>query len=250
MTHDATYADSHLSLGFGDPGGLNPITGGPPNPVTDRWYDMLPETYRAADEQDTSTADGWPLYAYMDAACSVLVTPTGIADRIADGDLTDPSLADDGWVPWLAQAVGVNEITVAAMRTALANIISAAALGSRDYVRVLTQGFLIDTRDCEVTAVPPWGIRVRVRASEISPSVGGDTTGLTAALYATGKVPAGFALQVTTMQQTWGQVQSALPTWAPGEGKPWSTVESMGLAGAGASVGGVSWAGAAVGDAP
>lgn len=246
----AAFADAHLGLGFGDAGGVNPLTLGAQNPVTDRWYDLLPEMYRSVDEADTSTENGWPLYGFMDAMASVLVTPTTIAERIANGHLTDPALADDAWIPWLAQVVGTYGVGVAAQRTELANLAGAPALGSRKYLEVLTQQYLTGTKSVEVHAGESWAIVVRVRADELT--LPGITTveGLAAALYATGRVPSGFVLQVITEQETWAQLATAMPTWAPGEGKTWARISSMGLAGAGIAAGGVTWTSTAVGDAP
>ena len=239
------YADARLALGLGDPGGLSPLTGGVQNAVTDRWYDLIPPVYRDADSNDLTTSHGWPLYGYMDAAASALVTPTVIANRIADGDLTDPSLADDAWIPWLAQTVGVFGTGVAEQRARLANAVNDPPLGSRQYLTVLIQGFLTGTQFCEVTAQEPWGIGVRVRATEVL-AIGG-TSALAAAVYATGRVPSGFVLNVITDEETWTQVMAVLPTWSPGEGKTWAKVQSMGLAGTGSAYGGVSWHGVEAG---
>lgn len=244
-----SFLNAHIALGFGDPGGINPITLQEPNPVTDRWYDMIPEMYRIADDDDTSTSLGWPLYGYMDAACSTLVEPTFIANRIAAGQLTDPALADDEWIPWLAQAIGVYGTGVAEQRARLANVVSQSALGSLGYMTVMVQEFLTGTKYAVVTPAPPWGIEIRVRVDELS-LVGDTVGGLAAALYATGRVPAGFLLTIVTDQETWAQLAVAMPTWAPGQGQQWKRIDSMGLTGSGFTAGAVRWTGTVVGTAP
>lgn len=237
---DVTFADVHVSMGLGDPGGLSPLTGGPQNPVTDRWYDLLPAMYWDADGQDTSTSAGWPLYGFMDSCASVLVDPTTIASRIADGQLTDPALADDAWIPWLAQAVGVYGSGVAEWRQRLANLTTSAAVGSRDYLTILTQTFLSGTKSCTVTSAEPWGIRITVRADELD-LIGGSTDTLTAALYATGRIPSGFLIQCVTASETWAQIAAIMPTWSASTGATWARLGSIGLAGGGAAYGGVQF---------
>lgn len=234
--------DQHVALGFGEPGGINPITRATPNPVTDRWYDFLPEVYRQVDEDN-----GWALYAFMDACCSVLVEPTLIADRIAGGQFTDPALADDAWIPWVAQAVGIIGVGLAQQRARLATIAGDPAVGSRGYLEILTQTFLTDTKYVIVSAAPPWGIEVRIRAEELS-LVGGTVDGLRAALYATGRIPAGYVLTVLIDVQTWAQLAVAMQgTWAPGEGKTWKVIDTWGMATAGFASGAVGWAGTETG---
>jgi hypothetical protein len=226
---------------------LDPITGLTANPVTQRWYDLLPAVFRDADAVETSSDH--PLWAYLDAVCSTLVEPTRIADRIADGQLTDPAVADDEWIPWLSQAVGVYGTGPAEQRKRIANLIHSQALGSREYLTVLVQEFLTGTRYCVVTPVAPWGIQIRVRVDELG-LVGDTTAGLMAALYATGRVPSGYVLSIITDQETWAQIQVAMPTWAQGNAQMWKRVDSMGLTGAGFLGGAVRWSGTAVGDAP
>lgn len=239
-----TFVDAQVGSGLSDPG-VDPITGQPANPVTDAVYSRLPEMYRQADALDRTTTYGWPLYGWLDAIASPLVEPLRIADLIADGMLTDPAAAPDEWIPWMAQALGVGGVGLGEQRFRLTNLVTAPPLGSRHYIEVLVQSFLLGTKSAQVTAVAPWGIRIRVRADEIPGD--GTTDHLAALLYATGLIPAGFALQVITDQETWGQIQVVLPTWAQGEGKSWAKLESIGLAGSGFATGGVSWVGHAAG---
>ena len=240
-----TVVDQHVGYGFGDPGGVSPLTGTAQHPVVDRWYDSLPAVYRDADGEDTSTSAGWPLYGYLDAVASPLRGPSATADRIAAGDLTDPNTADDAWIPWLAQAVGVTGTGVAAQRAALVGLLTSPALGSREYLAAVTRTFLTGSRDVTVTPLSGWGIQIRVLAADLD--LVGDLAGLTAALYATGQVPTGYQISCTADDVTWAQVDAALPTWAPGEGVTWGRIASMGLPADGFVTGGFGWAGTAVG---
>lgn len=245
---DAQFVDAHVALGLSVQGGLDPLDLDPPNPLTDLWYARIPETYRVADAQDTTTAAGYPLWGFLDALASTLDEPLRLADRIGAGDLTNPGVAPDEWIPWLAQAAGSTAVGITAQRQQLSNM-GASPPGSRRYLEVVAQQFLTGTRFAQVTPAEPWGIQIRVRSDELS-LVGNTLQGLADAMYASGEVPAGFLLQVVSDQQTWGQIQLAVQDWADGEGKTWARMQSIGLAGSGQVTGGVRWTGSAVGVRP
>lgn len=82
---------------------------------TRRWFDDLPEVYRAADEADPSV-DGWPLLRYLSLLGDQADELSTLVDRFAlhdDGagdwtsDLSNPATADAAWLPWLAQMAGI-----------------------------------------------------------------------------------------------------------------------------------------------
>lgn len=240
-----SFTDSRLAPGYGDPGALDPLTMGAPSPVTKMWYDRLPAVMRDADVDDLTTSLGYPLWGYLDAMASVLDEPLRIAADIAAGGLTNPSTAPDEWVPWMSQITGAGGGSLAEQRVRLSNLFTAPPPGSVHYLRTLTQSYLTGTKSAPITLEPPWGIHIHVRAEEAI--VAGGTAGLTALLYATGLVPAGFALSVTTDQARWADIQGAMPTWAAGNGKTWSRVLGLGLTGVGYGAGSVRWTGTGAG---
>lgn len=83
--------------------------------LTDRLYQSLPAFYRDADEQ----VSGEPLHGFLSLLGDQADDVETLVDRIdfvrpedggVDGDtsdLVDPSAADGGWLPWLAQFVGI-----------------------------------------------------------------------------------------------------------------------------------------------
>lgn len=145
-------------------------------PVTARLYTGLPEVYRDADAAQDAGASNYPLLRFL-ALLGDQLTPLdqllarlehvpldergtqptsnafGVAEpwqRFGDGllgdgtfgdadtsDLVDPASADAGWLPWLAQLLGVNitGLTVPEARAALINPADSWARGTPDAIR-------------------------------------------------------------------------------------------------------------------
>lgn len=83
---------------------------------TDRWFDALPAVYRSADEAQDGGADGYPLLRFLSLLGDQAGEVETLVDRIAlhdDGtgdwrsDLANPAAADDAWLAWIAQMVGL-----------------------------------------------------------------------------------------------------------------------------------------------
>lgn len=84
-----------------------PVLDPDPGPTLARAYERLPDHYRAYDE-----TVGFPLYRWLAGIYSQAGAIEALVNRIGgldDGqsDLTDPMGADEAWLPWLAQLVGV-----------------------------------------------------------------------------------------------------------------------------------------------
>lgn len=83
--------------------------------LTRRWWEDLPELYRAADEERSEGDDGMPLLRFL----SLLGDQAGELEQLVDrilphlvegrwiSELTDPGLADEAWLGWLAQLAAV-----------------------------------------------------------------------------------------------------------------------------------------------
>lgn len=88
-------------------------------PAAERMYGRLPELYRGADEQQPDGPDGYPLLRFLSLIGDQIGALETLYDRIdfatADeglvagdtSDLVDPTVADDDWLHWLAQLVGI-----------------------------------------------------------------------------------------------------------------------------------------------
>ena len=226
---------------------ISPTDIGPATPVLldatfgQRVWASLPQLYRDADRADTRP--GMPLSKFLHGLFSPVDAVEAIRDQILAGQLTDPTLVLDAWVPWLAQMLGV---IPAATPTATRALMTARQLapipGTRAAIAAVARQFLTGTQIVDVfpNAANRWLINVRIRADEIAGFMG--SAAFTAAMLATGQVPAGFSLNVVVGLPTWGQVDAqAAGHWSGldrlNNGSPrWSDIDSIGVTGLGSPV--------------
>lgn len=200
---------------------------------TDRWYESLPEVFRTAD-----VGTDFTLLRFLDLIGASADTVEQLLDRFDPEDgspsqLVDPDTADAGWLPWLAQLVGVvleprlseperrDAIRFASSgwragtKTAIADAARSALTGSR-YVRVIPH---------RTPAGPGglWDVLLVTRLSE-TPDVGV----VLATVVMRHAKPAGVKLWHLAYQATWAQLEAAYPTWAARNGKTWRTLEETG----------------------
>ena len=207
-------------------------------PATELVYASLPEVYRDADAAQDTGPSNYPLLRYLSGVLDQLTPLATYLDRFAyealderdntdpawdrfgqgtygegtygdadSADLVDPYLADAGWLPWLAQLVGVDvtNLTVAQQRAAIASAAASppTAPPHRGTPRAiaakarpkLTGGQYVDVRPHHQG--DPYVIAVATKRSE--------TTGAT----------------------TWGELEVLAPTWADLEALgDWSNLEA------------------------
>lgn len=202
-------------------------------PVTEAVYASLPELYRDADAAQDTGPSNYPLLRYLSLIGDQL-TPVAAYlarfayvalderdntapawDRFGQGtfgegaygdagtaDLVDPYLADAGWLPWLAQLVGVDvtNLTVAQQRASIASPADTWAHGTPRAIAAkarpkLTGGQYVDVRAHHQGN--PYVIAVVTKESE------------------------------TTISTTWGELETIAPTWGDLEALgDWSNLEA------------------------
>ncbi len=204
--------------------------------AVERMYSRLPLAYAKAD----ATAEGdWPLLRFLSLVGDQLGEVEVLFDRInfldpASGgavgdtsDLTDPLVADEAWLPWLAQLVGAHlgdtgTITakrdavlfaptgwLAGTKTALADAVRSVLTGSK-YVGLFTH-----------VAGDPWKVEIRTRAAE-SPG----PAAVAAAIAAKRAKPAGVELTFTDYSATWDMLEASYPTSDAWDAKTWDQLEN------------------------
>jgi hypothetical protein len=195
-----------------------------------RMYAGLPDVYRLLDAADRSVAAGRPLWQFVKGATTPADDVRTLMTRIAAGDLTDPGRADDRWVGWAAQILGVPAVGSATdIRAALTAQHAAPAPGTAAALAATVRPMLTGTRTVDVRpGSAAFTIVVRVRTDELG-LVGDDPAVLRDRVAATGQVPAGFVVSVTTTRPTWAQVDAATGSWADTDGADWSDVDARGL---------------------
>lgn len=202
--------------------------------LTERAYASLPEIYTAVDPAQPAGSAGqtYPLLRYLALTGDPLSAVEALQDSIdyvapRDGGpaggtsaLVDPATADESWLPWLAQLLGVpiTGLTVDASRAALADAPASWAHGTRSAIAARAAENTTGTHHVEVTypydAARPWVIGIGVHAGEVSLASTWD------ALEALGG-----ADPATGRMATWEQLEAAATTPS---GITWAALENAG----------------------
>jgi hypothetical protein len=186
---------------------------------TDRLYAALPEFMRDSDEAEAS-GGGFPLLRYLSLLGDQAGQVETIADRAEAGELVDPVKADDSWLPWLGQLVGVRldpASAAAVWRDAITDGASGWQSGTRAAIansarRVLSGSQYIDVRSHAgkpSTGGDPWTILLVVREDEAPLPL----SRVAQAVIDAGAKPAGFNLVVSSYTPTWDAVDGIGATW-------------------------------------
>lgn len=198
--------------------------------TTERLYARLPEFYRDAD----APLD-YPLLRYESLVADQASELEVIADRL-DTDLADPLLADDGWLDWLAQAVGVRlnpAMTPAERRDAVAYSPNGWRAGTRQAVADAARTALTGTKyakvydhsNTDVGGGTLWDVLVVTRAEETP-----DASLVLAAIVTKGAKPAGVVLYHRVYSATWTTWETTMPTWNAIEAVgSWNNLQLQGL---------------------
>lgn len=207
------------------------------NTGMERLYYGLPEAWRI---EDANT--NWQLKRYLGGVGVLLGTVEDTIDRInfdplPDGepgdtsDLVDPTVADVGWLPWLAQLVGqkVDTPDTALVRTRIASAnkfkAGTKAALAEAAKNVLTGEKKVTIFDHSSTAPGDggeWDLLVITKGSDTLSSPAAE-------IIRVGAKPAGIVLHETTFEAAWSAIEAALPTWADWDTKSWAEIEEIGL---------------------
>lgn len=214
-----------------------------PSAFTERWYAALPEHYRDSDE-----ALGWPLLRWLsllgDQAGEVFTLLTRIAyvppdegGAVGDtSDLVDPATADEAWLPWLGQLVGVTltpSVTGQAARDAVAGAVNGYQVGTKTAIANAARSALTGTRYVSVydhTVNSPgdggiWDVLIVTRFSETP-----DIAAVTTAVVTKNAKPAGVTLHYRAYTASWTAMETAYGSaWSTRNGLTWAQLEEAGL---------------------
>lgn len=210
-----------------------------PGPALDRVYDRLPDHFLAADARG-----GYPAYRWLAGVLAPLgEVETLLADIDYDSDdpadtstLVDPRVADIGWLPWLAQLVGVPlrpELSETEARDAVEFASAGWRAGTKQAVADAARSELTGTRFARVydhSITEPgdggqWDVLIVTRTSE-TPDVGA----VLAAVERRAAKPAGVVLHHRAYEATWDTVSGTYPTWLTLEAAgAWDRIQEAGL---------------------
>jgi hypothetical protein len=207
--------------------------------ATERLYAALPGVYRFEDGNHDWQMKKW-LAGILDVENDIEV----LLDRIKyvppeDGpeledlhsDLVDPDQADEEWLPWLAQLVGVHFnylITTAQKRERIKSAIGGVRAGTKAHMIEAAKAVLTGTQTVFVypfsnsgggiNAGTQWEVLVITKPDETA----GDVV---AAITNAGAKPAGVKIYHVTDSNTWAEIAVASPTWADWNAKTWQQLE-------------------------
>lgn len=188
-------------------------------------YDSLPPAYRTEDARQYPPL---PLQRYLSLVGDQLDEVAGLIGRAKE--MADPDLADEAWLPWLAQLAGVRLnglTTVAARRVAIRTAGSGWLTGTMAGIIAAIRSTLADPVNNYLTVtrdlVDPWVLHVTTRATETP-----DPVASLAAVDAIGAKPAGVVLEWTAFHASWDQIEAAAPTWNDIETLgSWTAIENV-----------------------
>lgn len=247
----------------------DPLTPPAVNPFAERVWARIPQAYR-----DYDAGLGWPLLLYIDAvtqeagAIQVVIErilgarpigpaapePWGLhgdaltrwrdARRAIPSALGDPVTADDAWLPWLGQIVGIrpDRLAFAGDVTARRNLVRYATggwrAGTRPSIEYAARPVLTDSQYARVvtrmrsddTEAPTiWDVAVITRTSETP-----DPGAVLDAIVRAGVKPAGVVLWHRPYLAPWAVLEARRPTWElweeDAQGRvTWARLEETGL---------------------
>ena len=205
-------------------------------------YRRLPAFYRTADGGQVD----WPLLRYLSLLGDQLGELSDLQTRIDyvapdDGgapgdtsDLSDPATADQAWLPWLAQHLGVvlpPRLTEAEKRDAVAYASAGWRAGTKTAVAdaaktVLTGSKYARLYDHATTRIDAgtatvWDVLIVTRPSETP-----DVQAVLDTVVAKGAKPAGVELHHEAYSASWATLETQRPTWADWEAAgSWQNLE-------------------------
>lgn len=217
-----------------------------PEPVfsetCERMWGRLPEYIRVAD-----AGQGWTLKTWVSSVADELGTIVTLLDRIDyvavsdDGapgdtsDLADPMTADVGWLPWLAQTVGMTvdpHLSEVEQRSAIANASTGFRAGTKNAVEAAAATELTGSKHARVydhqTDSGPgtvWDVLIVTRPSETPAAAD-----VLAAVTRKGAKPAGVTLWWKAYEASWDTLATFAPTWNDIEALgSWDAVQEVGI---------------------
>lgn len=153
-------------------------------------------------------------------------------------DLVDPRAADESWLPWLGQFLGVKitpQMNIFESRDAISYASTGFRAGSKDALEKAVRAVLSGSK--YAVALPHtaviggnivpgtlWDLTILTRNSE-SPS----SEVILATINKPTVKPAGVKLYHRTYQASWDALEASLPFWKDWETSTWDQIEQAGL---------------------
>lgn len=212
----------------------------------ERLYDRLPEFYRTADE-----VYDWPLKRWLASVVDIhgeidvlydrinYIDPNDGGDPTDTSDLVDPTTADNAWLDWMAQLVGVTlkkGLSETERRNAIIYATTGWRSGTKAAVAAAAKTVLTGTQYAQVydhsqvsgesmIAGGEWDVTVVTRTTETP-----DPSAVLDAIIKQGAKPVGVVLYHLAYAAAWSSLETNLPTWNDIEAVgSWVRIEEYGI---------------------
>lgn len=217
------------------------------SPTVERLYGRYPEHYRDADELEAD----YPFKRFSALIGDQVGEVEAILDRINyvpldeggeagdTSELVNAELADNSWLDWLAQLVGVileARLTEAERRDAVQDAPAGWQAGNKTAIAAAAKTALTGTKYAAVYdhsdgtgagigTATEWDVLIVTRPSETP-----DAPAVLATVIAKKAKPAGVVLHHASYEASWDAIEAAFPTWDDIEAAgSWDAIQEAGL---------------------
>lgn len=157
----------------------------------------------------------------------------------ATSDLVDARTADNEWMPWIGQILGIDTRDVSAeeLRVAISSGLTGMISGTRRAIASSVRAIMTGDMQSRSVRIYPHTISLDAvgEASEwdllvVTPVEQGLTEEqVRDAVERAGAKPAGVVIHHVSKSTTWADLHAKLPTWAMWNDKKWETIEEAGF---------------------
>lgn len=213
---------------------------------TERLYGRIPDHYRNV---DAVQAGDFPFKRFLSLLGDQAGALETLVDRIdfraldeggapgATSDLVDPSTADNAWLDWLGQLVGVildPALTELERRASVEDAPSGWRAGTKLAMGLAAKTALTGTQTVQVYdhstdvsgigAATEWDVLIVTLSSETP-----DPAVVLDAIRSKHAKPAGVFLYHRDYEATWATIEAERPTWADWEPDTWADIQETGI---------------------
>lgn len=157
----------------------------------------------------------------------------------ATSDLVDARTADDDWMPWIGQILGINprDISSDELRVAISSGLTGMIAGTRRAIASAVRAIMTGDAETRSVRIYPHTITLDAigQASEwdllvVTPVEQGLTQDqVRDAVERASAKPAGVIVHHVSKSTTWADLHAKIPTWAMWNDKKWETIEETGF---------------------
>lgn len=165
--------------------------------------------------------------------------PNRVVPLGATSDLVDARTADDAWMPWIGQLLGINprNMTTDELRTAITSGMTGMVAGTRRSIAGAVKSVMTGPDDIRSVRIYPHTVTLDAigQGTEwdllvVTPVEQGlSLQTVRDAVERAGAKPSGVIVHHISKSTTWADLHAKLPTWAHWNDKSWMAIEEAGF---------------------